>query len=146
MAANRPGWIERVREVGLAFADLARAELGALADELGKSGAALARALLLAAIAAGVLFWSLGLLVYFAVELLALALPRWGAVGIVFGLFSICGALLVFGVRRKLSRIEPPAETVKRRLADTRTWWETRIAEPDEPALPAESQRRRDEE
>ena len=95
MAAEREGWIGRLREVGLAFGSLVAAELSALADDLGRSGAAFARALVLAAVAAGVAFWTLGLFLYFAIELLALAMPRWGAVGVVFALFLIVGAALI---------------------------------------------------
>jgi hypothetical protein len=132
MAAEREGWIGRLREVGLAFGALVAAELSALADDLGRSGAAFARALILAAVAAGVVFWTLGLFLYFAIELLALAMPRWGAVGVVFALFLIVGAALIVVVKGKLGRIEPPTETVRRRLADTQAWWGTRVAPPED--------------
>jgi hypothetical protein len=132
MAAEREGWIGRLREVGLAFGALVSAELAGLADDLGRSGAALARALVLAAVAAGVVFWTLGLFVYFAIELLSLVMPRWGAVGVVLALFLVVGVSLVVVVKGKIVRIEPPTETVRRRLADTQAWWGTRIAPPDE--------------
>src|SRR5690606_32806439 len=73
MSDERRAWLGMVRDVGVAFADLARAELAAIAADLGRSGGALVRALVVAAVAAACAFWTLGLAIYFAVELLA----RW---------------------------------------------------------------------
>jgi hypothetical protein len=131
MGDQRRSWIDAFRQVGLSFADLARAELAALAEDLGRSGGALVRALLVAAIAGAFAFWTLGLLVYLAIELLTLVLPRWGAASVVAGVFLIATAALAFVVRRRLAAIEPPAATVQRRLEDSRRWWRSRVAPPD---------------
>ncbi|HLF57702.1 MAG TPA: phage holin family protein, partial [Thermoanaerobaculia bacterium] len=89
------GWTGRLREVGEAFLGVLRAELAAIAADLTASGKALLRALVLLAAAFGVAFWTLGLVLYFAIELLALVLPRWGAVGIVLAVFLGLSLLLL---------------------------------------------------
>ena len=98
-------WTARIRSVGEAFLGVIRAELAALTADLGKSGRALVRALVWVAAAAAIGFWTLGLLIYFAVELLALVVPRWGAVGIVLGLFVLAGIALGRAVTRQLGAI-----------------------------------------
>lgn len=125
-------WKARVREIGEAFLALVRAELAALAADLGRSGRALARALVLVGIAFGVGFWTLGLVLYFAIELLALVLPRWGAVGIVLALFLVVTLTLVVSARRRFASIESPATTLQRRLDENRRWWRERVAADEE--------------
>lgn len=122
------GWVRRVRGVGEAFLDVLRAEVATAAEELGRSGRALVRALALLAAAAGVAFWVIGLLLYFAVELLALVLPRWGAVGVVLGVFVLVALVLALVARAKLRGIEAPTTILQRRLADHRSWWQARVA------------------
>jgi len=133
MSAARRGWTGAVRELGLATGDLVRAEISALAADLGASGRALVSALLIAAVGGAVAFWALGLLVDLAIELLALALPRWGAVAVVFGAFALAAAVLLLWARARLRRIEAPDATVRRRLADSRRWWAERVAPEHEP-------------
>ena len=130
--SERPGWKARVREIGEAFLALARAELATLATDLGRSGRALTRALVLIGIAFGVGFWTLGLLLYFAIELLALVLPRWGAVGIVLALFVIVSLILVLAAKKRFGEVESPGATFERRMAESQRWWRERIAADDE--------------
>ncbi len=118
----------RVREVGEAFVGVWKSELAALAEDLGRSGRALVRALALLGVAAGVGFWTLGLMLYFAIELLALVLPRWGAVGVVLGALVLTLLVLALLVRGRLRAVESPAETVRRRVDDHRRWWRDRVA------------------
>lgn len=132
------GWTQRMRTLGEAFLGVVRAELAELAAEIGQSGRALVRALALLAAAAGVAFWTVGLLLYFAVELLVLRLPRWGAVGVVLATYLLLAVVLVVVARRRLAAIEWPAATVSRRLADHQRWWSERVAADREPP-PAES-------
>jgi len=132
MSDERRAWLGMIRDVGAAFGDLARAELGAIAADLGRSGGALVRALVVAAVAAACAFWTLGLAIYFAVELLARWLPRWGAVGIVWAVSLVATIALLLVVRAKLAAIEPPAETVRRRMDDSRQWWQSRIVRREE--------------
>lgn len=132
------GWGGRIRDVGEAFLAVVRAEIAALAGDLGRSGRALLRVLLLALAAAGVLFWTIGLLVYFAIELLARTLPRWGAVGIVLAVYLLLLVILLGIVRRRLRAIEPPDVTIRRRMEENRRWWRERVApdvavDPEEP-------------
>jgi hypothetical protein len=134
---NLGGWSRRVREVGDAFLGVVRAEIAEFVGDLSRSGRALVRAMAIVAAAAGIAFWTLGLAIYFAVELLALSLPRWGAVGVVLAIFVLLAAALGLVARRRLRAIESPAATVQRRLADSQRWWRERVAadEPDEAAL-----------
>jgi hypothetical protein len=131
MSGERKAWLDMVRDVGTAFGDLARAELTSIADDLGRSGSALVRALVVAAVAAAFAFWTLGLAVYFTVELLTRVVPRWAAVGLVLALFLMATVVLLLVVRSRLAAIEPPAATVRRRLEDSRRWWHARIAPPE---------------
>jgi hypothetical protein len=126
-------WTQRVRAVGDAFLGVVRAELAELAAEIGRSGRALVRALALLAAAAGIAFWTIGLLLYFAIELLAIRLPRWGAVGVVLALFVLVSLILIVLARRRLAAIESPAATITRRFADHQRWWSERVAADREP-------------
>jgi hypothetical protein len=125
-------WARRVREVGEAFLDVVRAEIAELAADLSRSGRALVRALALLGAAAAIAFWTIGLTLYFGVELLALVLPRWGAVGAVLALFVLATVVLLLLARRKLAAVEPPAATVRRHLDDHRRWWRERVAADDD--------------
>jgi len=131
-------WAQRVHEIGDAFLGVVRAEVAELSADLGRSGRALVKALALVAAAAGIAFWTIGLTLYFAVELLALVLPRWGAVGSVLALFLVISLVLLLVARRRLATIESPAATVQRRLSDHRRWWSERIAADRETAESAE--------
>jgi cytochrome c biogenesis protein CcdA len=92
------------------------------------SGRSLLRSILLFALGFAFAFWTLGLLVYFLIELLTLVLPRWGAVGIVFALFLAVAVALVFASRARLRAIESPARTVDRRIQSHLAWWRTSVA------------------
>jgi uncharacterized membrane protein YqjE len=119
--------VARVRGMGGALLGVVGAEISALAAELAASGRSLARALVLFGIGFAFAFWTLGLLVYFAIELLALKVARWGAVGIVFALFAVVAAGLLGAALARLRRIESPAATVDRRLQGHLAWWQERI-------------------
>jgi len=137
---REPSWGDRIREVGEAFLGLVRAEIAAVAADLGKSGRALVSALIWTAVAGATVFWTLGLLIFLLIELLDLVLPRWGAVSIVFGLFALSSLVLVLSVRRRFASIEGPQSTFQRRLDENRRWWQSKIArDDDEEATPPRS-------
>lgn len=121
-------WTQRLKAVGEAYLGVVRAELAELAADVSRSGRALVRALALLAAAAGVAFWTLGLLLYFAIEVLALWLPRWGAVGVVLALYVLLALGFGLAARRRLTALEWPATTVARRLSEHQRWWSERIA------------------
>jgi hypothetical protein len=129
-------WIGMVRALGEAFVALLRAEAEALAQDFAHAGKALARALLLGAVAGAFAFWAIGLLVYLGVELLALVLPRWGAVAIVLGAFLLVTGGLAAWARARLRGVETPLATWQRRRADTDRWWRERFGDDDEPPPP----------
>lgn len=122
------GWIARAQNLGSAYFTVLRAEVSAVLADLAESGRGLMRAALLLTISLALGFWTVGLLVYFLIEMLALRLPRWGAVGIVFGLFVLgTVAFAMFAVARA-RRIEAPTAMLDRRFRDHAAWWQTRIA------------------
>lgn len=121
-------WRSRVAEVGSAFLGLVRAEIDAYVADLGTSGRQLVRVLVVAAIAAGLGFWVLGLTLYLAIELLALSQPRWRAVLIVWLVFLVATAIAALLARGRARRIENPAAILRRRSEETRRWWSEQIA------------------
>jgi cytochrome c biogenesis protein CcdA len=122
------GLMRRIRGLGSALAGVLSAEISALVADLAASGRGLLRSLLLFALGFAFAFWTLGLLIYFLVELLALKLARWGAVGIVFALFLAIAVALILASRSRLRSIESPARTVDRRIKGHLAWWQTTVA------------------
>ncbi len=112
--------------LGQAALDLARAEGQALSGELKGSGKVLTGSIVLILLGLFTLFWALGVLAFFAVELLATQYPRWVAALVVFGfLLLLAAALAAFGWAR-IKRIEKPAATVRRHWLEYREWWSGR--------------------
>jgi cbb3-type cytochrome oxidase subunit 3 len=64
---------------------------------------------------------------YFSIELLALWLPRWGAVLIVLVLLLVVVWILWVLAKKKLRQAERPTETVRRRVTDHLDWWQDRV-------------------
>jgi len=122
------GWLARAQNLGSAFFAVLKAELSAAPEDLGESGRGLLRAALLLTVTLALGFWTVGLLVYFLIEMLALWLPRWGAVGIVFGLFLVGTVLFALACVARARRIETPAAMLDRRFRDHAAWWQQRIA------------------
>jgi hypothetical protein len=117
-------WIELIRSLGAALLEVYRAELADLQGEVRDASIHLVWALGLFLGAGVIAFWFVATLVFFVIQLLALWLPLWGAVGVV--LLLLVGTVLSLvglGLRR-LKRWENPAETIRRRLTDHRSWLE----------------------
>ncbi|MGB5890646.1 MAG: phage holin family protein [Thermoanaerobaculia bacterium] len=127
MRKNTNGWLGLLRSLGQAGTDLLRSEIDALGSDLADSGASLARAVGLFVAAAFVIFWAVGALGYFSIELLALWLPRWGAALIVFVLLLVVVWILWLLAKSKLREVERPTETVRRRVTDHLDWWQDRV-------------------
>ncbi|MEO8276311.1 MAG: phage holin family protein [Thermoanaerobaculia bacterium] len=121
-------WLARIREVGSAFLAVLRAEFSTTLQEIGESGRGLMRAALFFTITIALGFWTVGLLVYFLVELLAQHLPRWGAVGIVFGLFLVATIVFALISVRRVRSIETPIAILDRRFRNHAAWWQQRVA------------------
>ncbi len=126
--AKPGGWLARAQNLGSAFFAVLSAEISAALQDLGESGRGLLRAALLFTVTLALGFWTVGLLVYFLVEMLALRLPRWGAVGIVFGIFLAGTVLFAVLCVARARRIETPAAILERRFRDHTAWWQRRIA------------------
>lgn len=128
MMMKPSAWLARAQNLGTAFLAVLKAELAAALEELGESRRSLLRAALLFSVTLALGFWTVGLLVYFLIEMLALRLPRWGAVGIVFGLFLAGTLLFAWAAVARARRIETPAAILGRRFRDHASWWQQRIA------------------
>jgi hypothetical protein len=122
------GWLELLRSLNRALVDVLRAEVEALVADLQDSGRRLAAGVAWLLLAAAIAFCVLAVLVVAAVAALALVLPLWGAALVVAG--ALCAAALAAALagRRSLRRVEGPAATVRRRVADHLDWWERRVA------------------
>lgn len=121
------GWLARAQSLGSAYIAVLRAEVQAALQDLGESGRGLLRAALLFTVAVALGFWTVGLLVYFLIETLALWLPRWGAVGVVFGLFVVGTAAFAAACASRARRIEAPTAMLERRFRDHTAWWQGRL-------------------
>jgi hypothetical protein len=115
------GWIELFRSLGESLVEVVRAEVAALQEDLNTSGRHL-----LGLLGAAVLlsFWVLGLLIFFAITLLAVWLPLWAAALIVLVIFlAVMGVLAWLGIRR-LKLVENPTDSFKRHIDDHLDWWQ----------------------
>ena len=133
-------WLDLLRHLGDAVLDLAAAEAAALAEDLRRGGRQAARALVLLAIAAvlAVVAWALFTLAL--VWGLATAIGLWQAALLVGAVYAVVAIACTFAARRRFRSIEPPLETVQRRLEEQRTWFRRRILE-----VPPEDARAQDE-
>lgn len=128
------GWIARVQRLGSAYFGVVRAEISAALSDLQETGRSVFRAALLLTVTVALGFWTVGLLVYFLIEMLAIWLPRWGAVGAVFGLFlaATVGFALLFTGR--VRRIEAPTQMLERRFQNHSAWWQRQMSAGEESA------------
>ncbi|MDH3403215.1 MAG: phage holin family protein [Acidobacteriota bacterium] len=132
------GWTESARAVGAALLTVWRAEVEALRQDFARSGRELRAGVVLAAVAAGIGFWTIGLGLWAGVEALALRLPRWAAAVAVFGVGVLATAVLVLLAGRRLRSIETPLRLVKRRGREHVEWWQEAVmARPAADASPA---------
>ena len=127
MRRDSDGWLGVLRSLGQAGTNLLRSEIDALGSDLADSGASLARAVGLFLAAVFVIFWAIGALGFFSIELRALWLPRWGAALIVFVLLLVVVWILWVLAKKKLRQAERPTETVRRRVTDHLDWWQDRV-------------------
>jgi len=127
MKIDPRGWAELIRSLGEALLEVFRAELGALEGDLKGSAKLLGRALLLAALAAAILFWTLGAMTLAAIELMALWLPRWGATLAVTGILLLIVVGIAAWAESTFRRIEPPGDTVRRRWDEHQVWWRVNV-------------------
>jgi len=127
MRALLTRWAETARSVGAALLEVLAAEAGELQSDLQKSGRELRGALVLLGLAAGVAFWTIGLGIWLAVELLTLRFPAYGAALIVFAVgVSLCLLLFWLG-KRRLRRLETPLDAVRRRTQSHAEWWQQTV-------------------
>lgn len=120
-------WAETARSVGDALLQVLAAEAGELQHDLARSGRVLRGGLVLLGVAAGLAFWTIGLGVWVAVELLALRLPTYGAALVVFAAGLVACAVLVWLGRRRLQRLESPLDLVQRHGREHVEWWQQTV-------------------
>jgi hypothetical protein len=109
--------------MGESFFDVLRAELAVLRADLRTSARFLKRSALLLVLALFTCFWALGTAVYLLVALLSLWLPGWGAAAVVLALLLLLTFGLLMAARNRLRQIEPPAQTLQRRVDEHKDWW-----------------------
>ena len=112
-----------LRSLGEALLAVLEAEANALRTDLAESGRRFAVVLALAATAAFLLFWSIwaaGLALY---QILSLWLPSWAAALILLAVLLLLASIFGGLARYRLGQIEPPVDTVRRRVDDHRNWW-----------------------
>jgi len=114
-----------VRSAGALF----DAEVEQLRFELAQNWSRLLRLVLLAAFLFGVVFWSLGALLFAAGAGLATVLPVWAAaLGVGLGLL-VLASLLFWVLRVRARRLESPLRTVSRRVARHFGFWRKVLAD-----------------
>jgi hypothetical protein len=118
---------ENATALGQAGLELARAEAAALSGELKISGRALLKIVLLFVSCLFFFFWAVAVLVYVGIEVGAIWLPRWGSGLAVFGTLLLIVLIIGAVARQRLSRLETPIVTARRRLADHLGWWRERV-------------------
>ena len=118
------GWIQMFRGLGESLIEVLRAEVATLQDDLTRSGQSLGRALALLGAALILLFWIVGLLIFFLIALLYVWLQLWAAALIVLALFLLGAGLLAWLGMRHMRRVENPMQTVRRRVDDHLDWWQ----------------------
>jgi len=116
-------WSESIQSVGNALIDLVRAEVEELGRDLRTSRANVVRLLILAGGAIFLSFWLLAILLYSAIEVASLWLPRWGAALAVAGIVAIVVAVIGLLIRGTLKSLDSPVRTVQRRVESHIGWW-----------------------
>ena len=119
--------LDLLRHLGDAVLDLAAAEAGALSEDLRRGGRQAAGALVLVVVAVvlATLAWALFTLAI--VWGLALVIAPWLAALAVGAVYAVVAIACAAAARRRWSAIEPPVETVRRRIEEQRTWFRHRI-------------------
>jgi hypothetical protein len=135
MSGGRRGWLDLARSLGQALADLARAELAALADDLAATSRKLRGGAILMTAAVACAFVALASAAVAGFELLALAMPRWGAALVVCAATSLATLALGWWGRRRWREAEGPVRLLRRRRDDHLGWWQRtfhgeRVGEP----------------
>lgn len=132
--SRRRDWMETIRALGEAFADVARAELAVVSETVKAWGKSWLIALAIVAAMLSGLFWSLGLLTVAVVH----GLMRWRDLELWQAALLTAGALLLLivaagGVVYFLARrFDSPVAATRRRLDDHLGWWNERVFLPDE--------------
>lgn len=120
-------WAEAARSIGSALLQVLLAEAEELQRDLARSGRTLRGGLILLGLAAGLAFWTIGLGLWVAVELLTFRLPAWGAALVVFGVGFVACMVLAWLGKRRLGRIESPIQLVKRHGQEHAEWWQQTV-------------------
>ena len=120
-------FFDKLKAVGQAYADLLRSELAATRDDLRGTGRTVRGLVALLVVAAIILFWAVGLLVYALVEIAAVWLPRWGATLTILAVLTLTICVLGIVVRARWRRTELPADTLRRHFDEHVAWWESNV-------------------
>lgn len=130
------GWIESFRGLGEALLEVLRAEVSTLQEDLTRSGRIAGVALALLGAALVLLFWIVGLLIFFLVAFLHSKWPLWplwGSALFVLVLFIVTAGLLGWLGVRRVKQVENPMQTVRRRVDDHLDWWQNTLLRDERP-------------
>ena len=123
-------WSRRARALGGSLVEVLQAEVHSLLADFQRTGKGAVRGLSLLLLAAAIFFWCLGLLVTFAVALLATRLGVWQATGVcLLGLAAIGAAVALWGWRC-FKGLEAPTRIVRNHVDDHVQWWRETLAPP----------------
>lgn len=120
-------WKDLLLSLGESFLEVLGAEAEALKSDLRTSSRRLGVVAALALAAAFLFFWSVGAFGFLLFQVATLWLPGWGAALVVFGFYLLVGLILAAVTRSRWMAIEAPAETIRRRYEEHRTWWEGQL-------------------
>lgn len=122
-------WISLLRSLGEALVEVLSAEVAALREDVASTGRHLAIAVVLAGVAATMVFWALGAAAFLVYQILRLWLSGWLSALIVLSLLLLLASIVGALARRRFQRVESPAATVRRRITDHQKWWEESLLE-----------------
>jgi hypothetical protein len=129
-------WIESLRRLGQALLEVFQAEMAELGRELGTSGKHLLKAIVFFVVVLFFAFWMVMAFYLFFTALFSAILALWiddpfwavtagSGVGLLF-LLLVMGVLGLLGYLQ-IKKFGNPAESVRRRFDDHRTWWHERL-------------------
>lgn len=136
-------WRELLASLGESLLEVAEAEVTALKVDLRASGRDFGIAIGLLLAAAVLVFWVVGAVGWVLYQVALIWLPGWGAALIVLGVLVMVALVLIAAGKRRLSRLEAPVDTVRRRVEDHKEWWQNNLladVSADEPTQIADGQ------
>ena len=122
-------WTRRARALGDSLLEVLHAEVQALLSDFQRTGRGAVRGLALFLVAAALVFWSVGLLITFAVALVATWVGVWQAAGLVFLAVALAGFGVAAWGMAVFKKLDGPTQIVRTHVDDHVAWWRQTLAE-----------------